>query len=622
MSNEQYEVGHYRVQSLLTKIEDQEIAIPEIQRPFVWSTAKVRDFIDSLYRGYPVGYLIAWRSQDARLKDGSASIGRHILIDGQQRVAALMSALLGHSVVDKNYHKRRIYIAFHPIEERFEVASSAIRNDSSWISDISEVFSQDAWIRELVDRYCERNRIDNPGMIDRRLRQLESIKNNTLGLIMLNNDLDVKTVAEIFIRVNSTGVTLNAADFAMSRMASNEDYGGHQLRKCIDYFCHLAKRPEAYSDLIQDEEFADTEYFRAMSWLKSDNDDIYDPSYSDMLRVAFTSEFKRGKLEDLVALLSGRDFETRDYKESIAKKSYEQLGESAKRYMNKENFQGFIGILRSAGFVQRSMVRSMNAVNFAYILYLMLRNQKERHSEIEALTRKWYVMSVLTKRYSGSTETTFDQDIRKIGAQEGIVSQRAQAYLEQIERANLSDNFWDVSLPSNLNVSVQTSPYFKVFLASLVKANDNGFLSRDHIVRDLLQGNSEIHHVFPKSYLAKRGYTKGVYNQLANYVVVQSEINRTISDTPPTEYFKAVREQCGAHTSIAIDSNPRKTYGSIADADDLLANYKQHCIPYEILEEPNGSLKETYDAFCEARRKRMAVKMRDYYRGLSSVVAP
>ncbi len=616
MPLELYDVNQYKVQSLLSKIEEGEIAIPEIQRPFKWSGAKVRDFIDSLYRGYPVGYLIVWKTEDARLKGGGASGGKLILVDGQQRVTALRTALIGKRILDENYQEKRIQIAFHPEDEKFEVANPAIKRNPAWISDIGVLFSSEKRVRHLLSEYCEKNHIESEAKkdeIDDRLERLESIKNNLLGLIELKSGLDVEIVTEIFIRVNSKAVALNAADFAMSKMAANEKYGGHQLRKCIDYFCHLASRPEAYGTLARDVDFVETGYFQKMSWLKTEMDDIYDPSYTDMLRVAFMSEFKRGRLADLVALLSGRDFETREYKEESAEKSFDRLKESVLRYMNEANFKRFIGILRSAGIVKSAMVGSMNAVNFAYVVFLTLRAGSAHHEEIEELTRRWYVMSVLTNRYSGGpVESAFAQDIAMIDRLS------ARASLDQIEGSELSDVFWNVSLPGRLNVSVKTSPYFKVFLASLAKANDKGFLSRDHTVRDLLLGDSEIHHVFPKSYLAKRGYTKGVYNQLANYVVVQSEINRVISDTPPTVYFKAAREQCSAHASIALGSRPRKIYGSIGDAEELRANYEQHCIPYEILENANGSLKELYDDFCEERRKLMAKKMSDYYRGLSS----
>ncbi len=126
MTIQRYSVNQYSVQNLLTWIETGSIAIPEIQRPFVWNTAKVRDFIDSLYCGYPVGYLIAWRNPDVRMKDGSTSEGKRILIDGQQRVTALRAAVQGQQVVDKNYRTKRITIAFNPDQKKFEVSNPAI----------------------------------------------------------------------------------------------------------------------------------------------------------------------------------------------------------------------------------------------------------------------------------------------------------------------------------------------------------------------------------------------------------------------------------------------------------------------------------------------------------------
>ena len=388
MTIQRYSVNQHPIQTLLTWIESNEIAIPEIQRPFVWNAAKVRDFIDSLYCGYPVGYLIAWRNPDIRLKDGTQSTGKRILIDGQQRVTALLAAMLGRQIIDKTYKRGHITIAFHPGEERFEVTNPAIRRDRGWLADIATVFAPDAKILRLVDTYCEANRdVDKDGIYDR-MERLRGIRNNSLGLIELNADLDVETVAEIFVRINSQGVSLNAADFAMSKMAASEKYNGHQLRKCIDYFCHLAIAPQAYGDLAKDDEFVNTSYFRAMEWLKHEKEDLYDPSYTDMLRVAFTSEFKRGRLEDLVALLSGRNFETRAFEEAIAENSFRRLEGAVLRYMNETNFKQFVMILRSAGFVDVSMIRAQNTVNFAYILYLTLRAQRTDPARIETLVRR------------------------------------------------------------------------------------------------------------------------------------------------------------------------------------------------------------------------------------------
>ncbi len=247
MSTQRYSVTPHPIETLLTWVKSGEIAIPEIQRPFVWEATKVRNLLDSLYQGYPVGYLIAWRNPTVKLKDGTSSAGKRILIDGQQRVTALMACLLGREVLTKDYETVRIRIAFHPQDERFEVANPAIKKDPAWISDVAAVFSPDASLTELTDDYAERNPNADRKLVSRILEKLRKIINNHVGVIELAEDLDIETVTEIFIRVNSAGKELSQADFAMSKIAVNESYGGNLLRKAIDYFCHLAVAPEFFS---------------------------------------------------------------------------------------------------------------------------------------------------------------------------------------------------------------------------------------------------------------------------------------------------------------------------------------------------------------------------------------
>src|SRR5438477_3599161 len=157
MATQRYTVTPQPIETLLTWVKSGEIAIPEIQRPFVWDATKVRNLLDSLYRSYPIGYLIAWRNPTVKLKDGSSSAGKRVLIDGQQRVTALMAALLGQQVVTKDYEKVRIRIAFNPLEERFEVSNPAIAKNSAWITDVADVFAPKASLFGLVNNYCAHN---------------------------------------------------------------------------------------------------------------------------------------------------------------------------------------------------------------------------------------------------------------------------------------------------------------------------------------------------------------------------------------------------------------------------------------------------------------------------------
>lgn len=594
MQHQKYSVNQQSISVLLAWVQSGEIAIPEIQRPFVWDATKVRDLMDSLYQGFPVGYVIAWQNPTVRLKDGSLAKGKKILIDGQQRVTALRAALLGEYVINKNYDKVKIKIAFNPREERFEVSNPAIIKDKYWIPDISEVISGSSLLK-VIRSYSEINPDVEEDKIEKAISVLLDIPKKQIGIIDLASDLDIETVTEIFIRINSQGVVLSQADFAMSKIAANESYGGNQLRKTIDYFCNIAVAPEFYEHVKEkDKEFAKIEYFSKMSWLRREKEDLYDPSYVDLLRVAFTKEFNRGKLSDLVSLLSGRNFEARTFEEPIVAESFQRLAGSVFKFMNEIDFKRFLMIIRSAGFIVSDMIRSKNALNFAYIVYLKLREQEEKPAKIERYVSRWFLYSVLTGRYSGSPESTFDFDIKQIALKP------FQEILDEREQAELSDAFWNFGLVQSLESSVASSPFFNLYQAAQVKANDKGFLSRDITVANLIAFRGDIHHIFPRNYLKKNNLSRGRYNQIANYVYMQQEINIKIGAKSPDAYFKEILDQCNGKTC---------KYGNIDNLKELKANLEAHCIPETIFD---MSL-DHYDDFLKERRTLMANKIRDYY---------
>ena len=595
LKTQKYSVNQHLIETVLSWVKSQEIAIPEIQRPFVWDASDVRDLMDSLYQGYPIGYLIVWRNPNVKLKDGKLSEGKKILIDGQQRVIALKAAILDEYVIDKEYRRVKIKIAFNPIEEKFEVLNPAIQKDSAWIPDISKIIEGDINVFELVDEYCAKNKGVDRNAFYKTIESLRQITKKQIGVIELEHDLEIDVVTTIFIRINSKGVILSQADFAMSKIASNETYGGSTLRKCIDYFCHLAVAPEFYSHIVEvDKDFQKTDFFSKIAWMKNESDDLYDPEYTDMLRVAFTSEFNRGKLADLVSLLSGRNFETREYEEEVAKKSFKQLENGILNFINETHFKRFLMIIKSAGFISGDLIRSQNALNFAYILYLKLKALNYNPADIEKYVRRWFVLSVLTGRYSGSPESRFDLDIKN------VASKNFGDHLKATEDGELSDAFWDFGLVQGMDTSASSSPYFNVYLASQVKANDNGFLSSDITVQDLISHRGDIHHIFPKDYLKGKGLKKGDYNQLGNYVYMQSEINVKICNKAPVDYFTELKSQC--------DGGKLK-YGGIKDLKLLHRNMEMNCIPKDIFEMDVRH----FDDFLKKRRKLMSKKIKDYY---------
>ena len=590
-----YSVNNYTVETLLSDIKSGNIAIPEMQRPFVWDSSKVRDLVDSLYKGFPVGYIIVWQNPDVKLKDGTKSIGKKVLIDGQQRITAMAAAIVGQEVLDDHYKWKRIAIAFNPLEEKFEVSNNAILKSAKWIPDIVLEPAFDSF--SFVMEYCQKNEIeDQMPQVNKIINHLRSIQNNSLGVITLDSRLDIDSVTDIFIRINSKGVVLSQADFAMSKISSNETYGGNITRKTIDYFCHLLESPEDLKDIKNnDRAFAALPEFDAIKWAASKNDPIYKTSYTDILRVAFTYKFKRGRLADLVSLLSGRDFETREFKVEIEENSFAHLHEAVLQAVNQTNYERYLMIVRSAGIVRKSLVRSQNVLNFGYALYLALRERKIDSNTIEKIVRRWIALSILTGRYSASPESSFDYDIKRFFAYDDPME-----YLKLTEAGELSDAFWDVNLVQRLNTSVASSPYFNMYLVAQVKAHDRGFLSAQVDVESMLENRGDIHHLFPKNYLTKHSIPQAQYNQIANYVFLQQEINIKIGDKAPDAYMKEVYEQCCTKQPV---------YGCITDEDELRRNLTQNCIPDGFESMSTGD----YDRFLEERRKLMAQKIRNYY---------
>lgn len=590
-----YKVMQSAVSQLLEDVRRDHIAIPELQRPFVWDSVKVRDLLDSLYKGYPVGYLITWQSVGANLKGGQVAAHQQILIDGQQRVTALRAAVAGLPVVDKQYKPVRIRIAFNPVKEEFATLTPVIDRNPQWISDVSELFTATSTFG-FVKNYLEANPNVDVSTVESAISALEAIKTAQIGIISLNDDLDVETVSEIFIRINSKGVPLSSADFAMSKIAT---YGerGRNIRKLIDYFCHLAVAPHAFDDIENnDVEFASSPYLKAIRWLKDDSEDLYDPSYGDLIRVAGLVGFSRGKASSIVSELSGRDPETRKVDEDRIPAAYDVLESALLEIVKKYHFENFVMTIKSAGFITPRMIGSKNALNFAYALYLRLRaDESLSEGERKRIVRRWFVMSMLTGRHSGSFESRWEQDIRRIDAL------GPAAYLKQIEESELTDGFWEVALPGNLETTSTASPYFQTFLAAQVSTGARGFLSKSITVAAMHEQSGDIHHVVPKDYLQKNGYAdRATYNQVANLALTETSINISISNKPPTRYMAEVREQ--------IASNDL-TLGELIDADDLAKNLRENAIPADIATVTAAS----YPEFLASRRALMAETIRLYF---------
>ena len=554
MRADNYKITQYSVSSILGYVENSQIAIPEIQRPFVWKGEEVRALIDSLYEGYPIGYLIVWQNSQVRVRNFGKGGTKKILIDGQQRVTALMAALLGKEVLDEQYQSHRIRIAFNPLagkgEERFAVCDTKHEEDSRWIPDISIFFRRDFSFRQFEKEYKEANPDEDFTPLEESVDTLKEIVKHQVGVIELSFLLDIDVVSEIFIRINLQGKPLNQEDFVMSKISVNEQYGGDYIRNCIDYFCHLLREPSFYQVLQQNEtEFFNSEYGKALTWCQNEEQSLYIPSYADVLKVVLISYFGKTRIGDLVHLLSGRDGEKKGFskkeisKKEISKKvseeAFEKLGAGVKAFVCEENFQGFQKALKKAGYSCSRLLYSQSVLNYCYAMYLLMYRQGIGEKERESLLTKWITMAMITGHYQSGGESTVQKDYAN-AQEEGFAS-----YLAQIEELKLTDEFYNNILPEKFTSTTARTAPFLAYVATQCARGVHSLYS-DVTMEELYKNKTESYQILPKAYLAKCGYkTREIYGQVANLTYISKETKDIIRKKSPVDYKEDLEKAIG-----------------------------------------------------------------------------
>lgn len=598
MRNENYKLTQYSINQVMQYVESSQIAIPQLQRPFVWKGKQVKDLIDSLYAGYPIGYLIVWQNSNVRLKDGTKAVGKKILIDGQQRITALMAAIMGKEILDEHYQKKRIQIAFNPYaaedEEHFAVYSAKLLQDPRWIPDISVLFKRDFAYRRFEADYKELNPDVDLRRLDNAVSQLKEIANNEVGVVELSFRLDIDVVTEIFIRINSQGKPLNQEDFAMSRISVNEECGGDLLQKAIDHFCHLCLSPEDGEELLSaDQEFLNSEFGQKIAWLKGMRQDLYIPTYSDVLKTAFAYKYGKVKIGELVNLLSGKNPETKEITQEFANETFLRLKDGIMDYMAEENFRTFLQILRDGGFVKEKMIGAKGLMNGAYSMFLLMREDGLTEEELSSYALRWYVMCSLTGRYQNAFDNVIAKDYRE------VKEKGAKAYVEELEKALLDDSFWREALPERLKTTMIRSNSYAAYLTAMIKNGEMSLFSKERSMKDLVEDQVENSQLFPKVYLEKNGITsKELYGQVANCIYMDKTVKAALKRKAPVEYLPEMEK--ADETKFGQQTLSREEI-----CDSLIVN----AIPVE-----TGDMTvKDFEEFLYLRRKAMAEKIHTYY---------
>jgi len=578
---------HYSLGGLINDIGLGRIGLPDIQRPFVWANAKVRDLFDSMYRGYPVGYFLFWQTGaegvDTKVigdtnKQKAPSL---LIVDGQQRLTSLYAVIRREAVLRENFEREHIRIAFRPQSGTFAVPDATTERDPEYILDISEVFSRPT--HKTIGEYLKRlttSRVvtdEEEEQVAEAIGRLAGLTNFPFIALELSQQCSEEQVADVFVRINSEGKKLNQSDFILTLMSVFWDEGRTEL----ETFCRAARQP-------------------GLAGQASPFNAIFQPDPDHLLRVDVGVAFRRARLEHVYSLLRGKDLATGESSPEKRADQFSKLRDAQARVLNLTYWADFLNVVRLAGYRSAKHISSVNALVFAYQLYLLGRTEYDVEGfKLRKAIARWLFMSLLTGRFTSSPESRMEQDLAEL--RELKSSDQFLARLEAVETNTLTDDYWTKTLPMDLATSAGRSPALFGFYAAQALLGARALFSNSSVV-DLLdppaQGQKkalERHHLFPKKYLKGKGIDSvRDINQIANYALVEWDDNIAISDAAPSSYWGKYAERF--------------------DTETLAAMMQWHALP------PNW-WSMTYEEFLAARRPLIANIIRQGYETLSGASA-
>ena len=579
----------YTLIHLIEEIRHGKIALPDIQRPFVWSATQVRDLFDSMYRGYPVGTLMFWETgadAGARQVGGGENDGvaRLLIVDGQQRLTSLFAVLTGSRVLDHRYQQRQIRIAFRPDDETFEVTDAAIERDPEFIADITVLWAgrYKAEVRSFLDRLgthrgVEPDDVDHgwsyhQDVLDERIDRVRDLSNFRFQVLELNANAHEEQVADIFVRTNSEGVQLKQSDFILTLMSVHWEKGRHQLEQ----FCRQAVDPAIAGP--------------------SPRNAFIDPGPDQLLRAGVGLAFRRGRLGHVYNILRGKDLETGDVSEARRTAQFEALEHAQDEVLDLSNWHEFLKCLTHAGFRSGRMITSENAIIHTYVLWLIGRRDFGLgRKTLRGVIARWFFMAHTTGRYTGSHETQIESDLGRLAAPGTDGGQAFCEELDRLVRATFTPDYWDISLPNRLDTSSARSPVLSAYQAALNLLDAEALFS-DLRIRDLLDPavtaprSVERHHLFPRAHLAAEGIKEvRQVNAIANMAYLDWPDNSDISADDPLIYWPGMTE------GLDPERLSRQTYW--------------HALPV-------GWEQLDYPTFLERRRSLLAQVVRDGFNTL------
>jgi hypothetical protein len=581
----------YTVKGLVEAIDKGEIALPDIQRPFVWTPTKARNLLDSMYKGFPVGYLLFWATgadMGARQigTGGKQSVPRLLIVDGQQRLTCLYAVLTGAPVVDKDFRPIRLRIAFRPSTTEFAVTDAAIERDPEWIPDVTELWqpnNRKKTVRGYIERLAgARGGLDQDEMdrLDDAVDRLFDLQNYPLKGVELYASVDEEQVADIFVRINSEGVTLNTADFILTLMSVWWDKGRSEL----EAFARDAKVPSP-------------------TGAPSPHNHLIKPDPDQLLRVEVAVAFRRAVLRYVYSLLRGKDLATGTLSEQRRDEQFDLLREAQDATVALTNWHEYLRCVRAAGFTSQRMISSTNAVLYGYALWLIGRRDfKASVAELRGPIARWFFTMHTIGRFSSSPESSFESDLNRLGDVDDAAA-AFTAHLDRVCNDALTNDFWTIGYPNEIATSASKAPALSAYFAALNILGAEVLFSTQKVAAMLDPATVstkgvERHHLFPKAHLRRMDIKEDRrINQIANQAFVEWFTNIGISDDDPKAYWPA-----------QVEAMLRPGVGTVAEQQQRVDRLGRQMHWHGL---PEGWEQLPYEEFLSARRGLIAKVVRE-----------
>lgn len=576
------------VNQLIEKIDTGELGLPELQRPFIWKDSKVRDLFDSLMRGYPIGYLMLWECPSLEKKKSigvdlhSYDSPKEVIIDGQQRLTSLYAVMKGKKVINSKFDEKSIIISYNPLQDKFEVGYQATKKDPEWIYNISDVYTTSSsfkFINSFIKRLSEYRECKGGVLteaeqdtISENINAIVNLKNHTLPVFDIKANAEEEDVSEIFVRVNSGGVSLKQNDFILTLLSLYWDEGRKEIK-----------------------EFSKESTFPTKGKTTSYNQ-ITTVAAQDLIRVVMAYAFDRARLKYGYKLLRGADFDKRGAVDGELRiQRFDTLKDKLPDVLDVHSWHEFLKAIMNAGYLSGDLILSGNAIFYSYAFYLIAKHRfHASYNENMHLTSLWFFYASLVSLYTGSFESTVESHLNSIKDLSTLKEYKDFILSRVNER--LTNDYFDITLVGSegLAVSGKGNNAWNAYVAALNIMDAKILFSKSNLLVSKLfepgtDGNRkslEKHHLFPKAHMKAQGYTDAKINQMANYAFIDWKDNMDILDDAPSVYYPIV---CEGRSD-----------------EEILRMEEENALPH-------GWENMPYEDFLVERRKLMAAKIKQAF---------